>query len=85
MPTQKNTMSLKKRKKDIIQTKVFLFDTQKVYKDPKDLPKIEDEINRWCWDNEVINNVDTTLNWEVGDGYIIVTICYTKVKLFSLL
>jgi hypothetical protein len=70
-----------KKRKNIIQTKIFLFDIQTKYKDLKDLPKIEGEVNQWCMDNDIINNEDTVLNWEIGDGYIIATLCYTKVKL----
>lgn len=68
----------KKRKKNIAQTKVWLFNQKDDFKGPKDLPKLEKIINDFLIDNEIENNEFTMLEWEFGEGYIIVTLLYTK-------
>jgi len=70
-----------KKMKKIIQTKIFLFDTTKEYKDPKeDLEKIQNQINQWCWDNDIENDDDTIMASEFGDGYYAVVLTYSKIK-----
>ena len=71
---------MKKNSIKIIQSKIFLFDTATRYKDPKDLVKIEKEMNDWCWDNNIINGDDTMMDIIFGDGYIVGTLHYSKIK-----
>lgn len=68
-------------KKKIIQTKIFLFDISKEFIDPdKDLEKICDIMNKWCWKNNIINDDNTVLEIVFGDGVIIGNLQYSKVK-----
>ena len=65
----------------IIQTKIFLFDISKKFIDPeKDLDKITEIMNDWCWDNNIINDEYTTMDVMFGDGYVVGTLHYSKFK-----
>lgn len=70
----------KKKTKKIIQTKLFLFDGKKQLIKPEE---IEKEVNEWCWNHNIINDLDTAISWEMGEGYVFVNLCYSKVKAFS--
>ena len=73
--------SIKKKKSlKIIQTKLFLFDGKKKLIEPSEIEKV---INDWCWKHDIVNDEDTAISWEMGEGYVFVNLCYSKVKSFS--
>jgi hypothetical protein len=55
-----------------------LFIKDEHFKDNKDLPKLQKEINDWCWDNKIENTEDTIMNWEFDEGVVLVTLIYSK-------